>query len=79
MKTNKKLQAEIMQITENHNMGFITSFEALMQTYSVLMHSVEEIEDGKKRSEYYEKIIKLFENDHMAEMWCGLQTELINA
>lgn len=78
MKTNEKLQAGISKIAENYNMGFITCFEALMQSYDVLMRSVEEIEEGRKRDEYYAKIIKLFENDHMTDSWLGLQTELIS-
>ncbi len=78
MKTNEKLQAEIMQITENYNMGFITPFEALMQTYDALMCSAEDIEEGEKRDEYYAQISKMFENDHMTEAWCELSTEWIN-
>lgn len=78
MKKNEKLQTEIKQITENYNMGFLTPFEAMMQTYDALMHSAEEIEEGEKRDEYYAKISKMFENDHMADAWCEISTECIN-
>lgn len=79
MKTNEKLQAEIMQINENYNMGFITPLEAIMQTYNALMHSAEEIEEGEKRDEYYTEIFKSFENDHMTDAWCEISTKWINA
>ena len=76
---NEKVQAEIQQITENFNMGFITSFEALMQTYDTLMHAAEEIEDEKRRDEYYAKVSKAFDTEHMMDAWCELSTEGLNA
>lgn len=76
---NDKVQAEIQQITENYNMGFFTSFEALMQTYDALMHAAEEIEDEEKRDEYYAKISKAFNNEHMENAWRELSLDSLNA
>lgn len=76
---NEKLQAEIKQITENFNMGFITPFEAMLQTYDALMHVADEIEDEEKRDEWYAKISKSFDNEHMMDAWCNISLDWINA
>lgn len=74
----KKLQAEIAQITENYNMGFLTAFEAMMQTYDAMMHAAEDIEDEQERDEYYAKVSKTFDNEHMVNAYCELSTEWTN-
>ena len=76
---NEKVQAEIQQITENYNMGFITPFEAMLQVYDTYMHAAEEIEDEEKRDEYYAKISKAFNNEHMENAWCELSLNSLNA
>lgn len=74
----QKLQAEIAQITENYNMGFLTAFEAMMQTYDAMMQAAEDIADEKERDEYYAKVSKCFDNEHMVNAYCELSTEWIN-
>ena len=76
---NEKLQAELQQITENFNMGFISPFEAMMQSYDALMCAAGEIEDEKKRDDEYARIYKLFmDEEHLQDAWCAI-SQKINA
>ena len=74
---SEKVQAEIQQITENYNMGFYTSFGAMMLVYDSLVHAADEIEDEKKREEYRAKIEKAFDTEDMFNAWCNLSLEMV--
>ena len=77
---NEKLQAQIKQIIENFNVGFITPIEALSQTYDALICAANDIKDDKEREEWYGKVGKSFaENEHLMDAWSEISQQWCNA
>lgn len=77
MKTN--FQAELEQIRENYNMGFITSYEAIAQIIDTLQAVTDEIENEDEREAWRESVYATHrDNEHLAsaceeimEQWIG--------